>query len=439
MPTATLTPVAGDPAAVSAAGRTLSSIAAEIGTTAAKVRALASAGPRVGVDWSGGAAIRAYARAATLPPKLDKARASYGDAGAALSAYARALAAAQADSQAAVRAADTAEVDLALAETARRQAEASDAAQAAAAMSAGQSAPPPVAPRYDTAIADAQARITRAVHTNQAAHDQQRTAAKAAAAALQQASHAGIANKNWWQHALSGVGHWASTTWTASLRFVSKTATAISALAGIAALIVAVVGIICPPLEAVAATLETISLVAAAVATVADIALAATGNGTWTAVAWDALALAPTAASTVVRKLTPAIRDLRLFKPSTIAHASTGVHSTAGVVADEAEIKLTTADSWANPKTLVRHFRDHAADVSATSIDDYASKASEFLQKALRDGCPVKIDEDGVIRVIDPSSNTFGSYTPEGATKTFYKPTSRSYWDRQPGTPAWSG
>src|SRR6185437_12753835 len=112
--------------------------------------------------------------------------------------------------------------------------------------------PPPAAPRFDTAIADAQARIRRAVQANEAAHDGQRAAAKTAAAALHQASHAGIANKKWWQHALSNVGHWASAGWTDSLRFVSKTATAISAIAGIAALVVAVVGIFCPPLEAVA-------------------------------------------------------------------------------------------------------------------------------------------------------------------------------------------
>ncbi|MGH8889613.1 MAG: hypothetical protein ACRDV3_07590, partial [Acidothermaceae bacterium] len=317
MPTDTLTPVLGDPAAVNTAGRTLSSIAAEIGATATKLRALAAADPRVGVHWSGTAAIQAYARAATLPPKLDKAHTSYGAAGASLTGYASALANAQAESTAAVRAANAAEIDLAIADTARRQAAASDAAQAAAAVAAGKPAPPPSAPRYDAAIADAQARIRRAVQANEAAHDDQRNAAKTAAASLHAASHAGIANKKWWQHALSDVGHWASTAWTESLRFVSKTATAISALAGIAALVVAVVGIFCPPLEAAAATLETISLVAASIATVADVALAATGKGSWTAVGWDALALSPSAASTVIRKLTPAIRDLRLFKPST--------------------------------------------------------------------------------------------------------------------------
>ena len=33
----------------------------------------------------------------------------------------------------------------------------------------------------------------------------------------------------------------------------------------------------------------------------------------------------------------------------------------------------------------------------------------------------------------DPDTNTFGSFTPDGKAKTLFKPTSKSYWDRQPG------
>jgi len=359
----------------------MSSIAAEIGATATKLRALATADPHAGVHWSGTAAIQAYARAATLPPKLDKAHASYGAAGACLTGYAAALANAQAESKAAVRAATAAEIDLAIAQTAQRQAAAIDAAQSAAAVAAGKPAPPPTAPRYDTPIADANSRIRRAVEANEAAHDNQRTAANTAAAALHAASRAGIANKKWWQHALSSVGHWATSAWTDSLRFISKAATAISALAGIAAVLVAVVGIICPPLEGVAATLETVSLVAASIATVADVALAAAGKGSWTAVGWDALALAPTAASKVIRKLTPAIRDLRLFKPSTVAHASSDVREIAYGATDALYPRIVGIGSG----TRRINFRPHAADpdwgLTKRHIDKHLFGTSKYSLK----------------------------------------------------------
>lgn len=36
--------------------------------------------------------------------------------------------------------------------------------------------------------------------------------------------------------------------------------------------------------------------------------------------------------------------------------------------------------------------------------------------------------------VYDSSTNTFGSYNPDGTTKTFFKPTGgQSYFDNQPG------
>ncbi len=99
--------------------------------------------------------------------------------------------------------------------------------------------------------------------------------------------------------------------------------------------------------------------------------------------------------------------------------------------ADDA-IRLATSESWSNPNTLARHFRDHGADFAASSADDYARQASEFLQQP---GTLTKIDADGVIRVYDPASNTFGSYNANGTTRTFFKPASPTYWDRQPGSP----
>ncbi len=50
-----------------------------------------------------------------------------------------------------------------------------------------------------------------------------------------------------------------------------------------------------------------------------------------------------------------------------------------------------------------------------------------------------KIDSDGVIRVYDPNTNTFGAYNHDGTTRTFVRPSSgASYWAKQPGSPPWT-
>ncbi len=96
-------------------------------------------------------------------------------------------------------------------------------------------------------------------------------------------------------------------------------------------------------------------------------------------------------------------------------------------------IRLSTKDSWANLKTLDDHFARHGADFGAKSADDYASMASEFFQRGGAQQFPTKIASDGTIRMFDPATNTFGSFAPNGMTKTFFKPTSPTYWARQPG------
>ncbi|WP_077487895.1 polymorphic toxin-type HINT domain-containing protein [Sinomonas mesophila] len=88
---------------------------------------------------------------------------------------------------------------------------------------------------------------------------------------------------------------------------------------------------------------------------------------------------------------------------------------------------------WARPETLEDHFRRHGGDFDAVSANDYAGMASDFFGRAGAEGLPTKVDVDGTIRIYDPDSNTFGSFTSEGKAKTLLKPTSPSYWERQPG------
>jgi hypothetical protein len=233
VPVDVLDPVVGDPMAVSAAGRTLESIALDVANIASRLRALAAGDD----SWTGAAAVAAHVHSAALPPSLDKANASYAAAGSVLGSYARTLADAQDQSTSAIAAAGRASAELAAAVAARISAAARDAAAAATAHTAGLPPPPATAPRYEASIDEATTQLTRAVASNDEAHDLQRTAARTAAAALQQASHAGIHNQSWFHHVTHSVGHWASTHWTATLREVSKVGTVVSsALAGAAAL-----------------------------------------------------------------------------------------------------------------------------------------------------------------------------------------------------------
>jgi hypothetical protein len=115
------------------------------------------------------------------------------------------------------------------------------------------------------------------------------------------------------------------------------------------------------------------------------------------------------------------------------------------VLAAEEPIGLSPGQSWGDQSTLAAHFLRHGADFGATSAEDYASQASQFLQRAFQEGLPTKIGSGGVIRVYDPASNTFGAYNANGTTGTFYKPdpavhgypSNEDYWQSQPGCAPW--
>ena len=91
-----------------------------------------------------------------------------------------------------------------------------------------------------------------------------------------------------------------------------------------------------------------------------------------------------------------------------------------------------SGDKWGNPDTLQDHYNRHGSDFGATSPQDYAQKANNFYNN--RGSYQVKTDSSGVTRVYDAKTNTFGSYNPDGTTKTFFKPSDfQAYFDRQPG------
>ena len=85
------------------------------------------------------------------------------------------------------------------------------------------------------------------------------------------------------------------------------------------------------------------------------------------------------------------------------------------------------------PLVGIANFKNHGADFGAKSAEEYAGMASGFFKEAGQKGYAVKVDSKGVSRIYDAKTNTFGSYNPNGTGKTFFKPTSASYFDRQPG------
>jgi len=89
--------------------------------------------------------------------------------------------------------------------------------------------------------------------------------------------------------------------------------------------------------------------------------------------------------------------------------------------------------TWGRPETLPDHFARHGSDFHARDAEDYAAQAAAFLQRAKATGLPAKRDRDGSLRIYDRATGTFAAYNSDGRTKTFFKPGSDSYFDRQPG------
>lgn len=77
-------------------------------------------------------------------------------------------------------------------------------------------------------------------------------------------------------------------------------------------------------------------------------------------------------------------------------------------------------------------FDRHGNDFKSKNKDEYAKEANEFYKN--RRKYQVKMDKKGVTLVYDPETNTFGSYSKDGITKIYFKPTdAQGYFNRQPG------
>ena len=92
-----------------------------------------------------------------------------------------------------------------------------------------------------------------------------------------------------------------------------------------------------------------------------------------------------------------------------------------------------TSKTWGSLSSLPDHYARHGADFGAKNSDDYARMAWEFRQRAETEHWQSKVDPTGVMRIFDRRTGSFGAYNRDGTTKTFFKPKSPDYFDRQPG------
>ena len=97
---------------------------------------------------------------------------------------------------------------------------------------------------------------------------------------------------------------------------------------------------------------------------------------------------------------------------------------------EAAEAARAANNYWEKPETLARHYAEHGEGVGATSKEEYADMAHElYLNK---EQYQVKVDKEGITRVYDAARNLFGSYNPDGTTRTYFAPTGgQAYFDNQ--------
>ncbi len=151
----------------------------------------------------------------------------------------------------------------------------------------------------------------------------------------------------------------------------------------------------------------------------------------------QAVAPAPPRKVPLLQKITgliskPAPQPAPALKPATMPPVS------ANAIGREVP---PTRRIWGSLASLPDHFARHGADFGAKSPDDYAAQAWRFRERAVAERLPMKLDTDGTVRVFDPQTRAFAAFNRDGTAKTFFRPESASYWQRQPGralqTPPW--
>jgi hypothetical protein len=93
---------------------------------------------------------------------------------------------------------------------------------------------------------------------------------------------------------------------------------------------------------------------------------------------------------------------------------------------------------WGSAKTLEDHVIKHAKDfgidpLSENADQEYIKQSQDFLQRGIDEKLPMIEYKGKSVSIYDPESNIFGAYNSNGRTQTFYKPTSKTYFEREIG------
>lgn len=88
---------------------------------------------------------------------------------------------------------------------------------------------------------------------------------------------------------------------------------------------------------------------------------------------------------------------------------------------------------WTNQETLRVSFDKHGKKFGAQSVEQYSRMATEFYNSgySAQSGFRKWIDSEGRMRIYQPETNTFGSYTKEGSAITFTKTRNENYVNNQ--------
>ncbi|MBV9013135.1 MAG: hypothetical protein JO272_14000 [Pseudonocardiales bacterium] len=260
-------PVPGEPDRVEQLGRHYQRVAAAISEAARKLRRIAEH-----QDMRSEAVEAFRDRAREVADDISRAHERYDGVGRALTGYAPELRDAQSESAAALVQARRAEDDLT---TANRLAHAAQARISAAPTGTDTIADQGDHRRALTAadaarddLAAARRRLSRATECRDAA-------ARRAMSLVEDVKDSGDLNDSWWDD------------WGAKIvKVIVKAADAVAVVAGVLALLVGWIPVVG---QALAAILGTVALLTSLVSLLGNIALAATGEGEWSDVAWSAL------------------------------------------------------------------------------------------------------------------------------------------------------
>jgi hypothetical protein len=128
---------------------------------------------------------------------------------------------------------------------------------------------------------------------------------------------------------------------------------------------------------------------------------------------------------------TPEAVEAELEELADVTDAGLGGPAGAPPPGDAVEVPRFTADHFASADKTVLHARKHARGFGLSTEADYVRAASQFLDRAQQSGIAARVDPDGIVRLYDTNTNTFASYdSTSGIILTFFKPTSRTYWER---------